>query len=362
MTTKVLSIGFAGSLPSKRVEASTVLWNSVAYKIGYILAQRGHRMVCGGCSGGPPHHAAAGVKKSLDEMNIKTINESVISYIPEYNDNSIEHGIGLSLKCMGHNDEERRKVLSQNLDVLITIGGGAGTKDEAKISKINGKQVIPLGATGGTSSKLWSSLNEKPKDSILTEEEIARIGTRPLSEDSKDTMSYAEKIVNIIERVCGVQTAGNIRKSEFDFICNVLKHMERSFARWPEGDTGWRIENESHVQSLIWAVLSPMLDDLRSEMYMVGKSEENRIADFAIESLGLIIEVKFWRSGKGDMKRVVEEIRNACDYIDGRKFEKLIVFVWDNGQNTPLHADLKRNVDSINDEIELIIVSRPGIK
>jgi len=53
----------------------------------------------------------------------------------------------------------------------------------------------------------------------------------------------------------------------------------------------WHIDNEYHVQNLLWAILAPIFPDLKDEDYSQGVGQMHPRMDLCIPSLHLIIEV-----------------------------------------------------------------------
>jgi len=83
-------------------------------------------------------------------------------------------------------------------------------------------------------------------------------------------------------------------------VANLLVGVGRSMRRWaweskprtPMSDVArWVIDNEYHVQDLLWAILSPTFPDLDDEEWLKSLGHHHPRADLAIPSLGVIIEV-----------------------------------------------------------------------
>ncbi len=62
----------------------------------------------------------------------------------------------------------------------------------------------------------------------------------------------------------------------------------------------WHIDNEYHVQNLLWVLLAPIFPDLDDEQYLTKIGQKNPRADLYIPSMKLIVEVKFLRAGEQD--------------------------------------------------------------
>src|SRR5262249_2775445 len=54
----------------------------------------------------------------------------------------------------------------------------------------------------------------------------------------------------------------------------------------------WDVENEYHVQNLLWTVMAPVFPDVDDEEWMKPWGHHKPRADFAVPSLELIVEAK----------------------------------------------------------------------
>jgi hypothetical protein len=123
----------------------------------------------------------------------------------------------------------------------------------------------------------------------------------------------------------------------------------------------WHIENEYHFQSLLYAVLKPLLPALDEERYLPPTGTYQPRADLCILALELVIEVKFWYQGKS-VKDLTEEI--AADltlYLrPDSPYKKVIAAIWDDGARTENQAELKRGLMGLAGLADVVIVNRPA--
>lgn len=124
----------------------------------------------------------------------------------------------------------------------------------------------------------------------------------------------------------------------------------------------WDVENEYHVQDLLWAILAPVFPDLDDEEWLKSLGQHHPRADLAIPSLRVIIEVKFLRKGKGAFAAVIEEVAaDSGTYLqEGSGYEHIVAFVWDDEARTEEHAELRRGLLQIRGVDDAIVVSRPS--
>ncbi len=121
-------------------------------------------------------------------------------------------------------------------------------------------------------------------------------------------------------------------------VVRVLEGVQRSFKRWsweiePRTRTSavarWEVENEYHVQNMLWAVLAPVFPDLNDEETLPPVGQMNPRVDLSIPSLGTVIEVKFMRPSKS-FHDIIEEIAaDASLYTTDSRWTSIIPFVWD---------------------------------
>jgi REase_DpnII-MboI len=154
-------------------------------------------------------------------------------------------------------------------------------------------------------------------------------------------------------------------------LARVLESIGRSMRRWPweavprtvkSAPARWDIENEYHVQDMLWVILAPLLPDLDDEEWLKSLGQHHPRADLAIPSLELIIEVKFLRSGKSSFSSVIQEVAaDASTYLQvGSGYRHIIAFVWDDAARTEEHSELRQGLTRISGVRDAIVLSRPS--
>ena len=158
-------------------------------------------------------------------------------------------------------------------------------------------------------------------------------------------------------------------------VIRLLKNTQSALRRWVWEETArrkgryaarWVIDNEYHVQSLLWTILYPIFSsDLRDEQYLPGYGLAQPRYDLGIVSLKLIIEVKFVRQ-KSDFKAVEEQIAGDLGlyFEDLDRFNRLIVYIYDDCDTQhPELYDVLRSVLMQRDQriVDVVFVRRPGM-
>jgi len=150
----------------------------------------------------------------------------------------------------------------------------------------------------------------------------------------------------------------------------LLRGVERALQEWTWEDNPrtrnaqprkWHIDNEYHVQNLLWAILSPVFPDLRREEFRSPIGHVQPRIDLAIPSLRLIIEVKFARTPAA-LRGVVNEIAEDVSlyFVDSSVYDQLLVVVWDDSRHVEDHNTLIVGLDRLQRVCGATVVSRPG--
>ena len=152
-------------------------------------------------------------------------------------------------------------------------------------------------------------------------------------------------------------------------VLHVLEGVQRSFRRWSwevgprtrkSAVARWEVENEYHVQNLLWAVLAPLFKDLNDEEVLPPVGQVHPRVDLSIPSLGTIIEVKFMRAAT-PFQDVIEQIAaDASLYGTDTRWTSLIPFVWDDARRIEEHQKLIEGLKRLPGVVGAIVMSRPG--
>ncbi len=125
----------------------------------------------------------------------------------------------------------------------------------------------------------------------------------------------------------------------------------------------WHIENEYHVQSLLWTILAPIFPDLEDEENLPSVGHKRPRVDLAVPSIRTLIEVKFMRGGsQSDFAKVIEEVAaDASLYLSSSiPYDRIVAFVWDDSSHSEQHHELQAGLERIKGVEAAIVVSRPG--
>jgi hypothetical protein len=155
-------------------------------------------------------------------------------------------------------------------------------------------------------------------------------------------------------------------------VVQLLDRIGHSMKRWAWDERArsrsgriatWDILHEYHVQGLLWVVLAPLFPDLEDEENLPSLGQKHPRADLGIPSLGLVIEVKFVRSGtSSEFAKIIGEVaEDASLYLSSESgYSKIVAFVWDDSAHGEQHTELRQGLQKIGGVEGAVVLSRPG--
>jgi hypothetical protein len=163
----------------------------------------------------------------------------------------------------------------------------------------------------------------------------------------------------------------DLRTVSVEDIGELLRRVPSGLKKWtwedvPRTKTSpaarhWYVENEYHVQNLLWLLLAPLFPDLIDEDSTPKVGPVQPRADIGVPSLRLIVEAKFMRADDPPKKMVEQIAQDAGLYlVPGSRYDKLIPFIWDDSRRTEHHEEMIRGLRQITGVVDAVIVPRPG--
>ena len=154
---------------------------------------------------------------------------------------------------------------------------------------------------------------------------------------------------------------------------DILRKLEAALRKWTWEDKPrttrragearkWHVENEYHVQNLLWVVLAPLFPDLTEEVYTPKIGTLQPRADICIPSLRLIVEVKFWRAEVSSQEMIRQIAQDNSLYpVPGSRYDMIIAVIWDNAGRTEQHDVLRQGFLQLQNVVDAVVVSRPSM-
>jgi hypothetical protein len=165
--------------------------------------------------------------------------------------------------------------------------------------------------------------------------------------------------------------ACDLRAATLADLCGLLRRVPHGLKKWTWEDSPrtktspaarqWHVDNEYHVQNLLWVALAPIFPDLIDEDATPKVGPVQPRADIGVPSLRVIVEAKFMRADD-QPKNMVEQIaEDASLYlVAGSRYDHLIPFIWDDSRRTEHHEEMAKGLRQIRGVVDAVIVPRPG--
>lgn len=157
-----------------------------------------------------------------------------------------------------------------------------------------------------------------------------------------------------------------------DDLLGFLEHIPVGLKRWTWEDAGrtrgaepvkWPVENEYHVQNLLYFLLGPIFNDIADEVNLQPVGQKNPRIDLYLPSLHTIIEVKYRKDVKKSFPGLIGEIaEDASLYRADAKYKdaRIVSFLWDCTRATQEHAKFKEGVLKIDGIDGCVVISAPS--
>ncbi|MDB5875710.1 MAG: hypothetical protein JWQ07_5152 [Ramlibacter sp.] len=151
-----------------------------------------------------------------------------------------------------------------------------------------------------------------------------------------------------------------------------LEHIPVGLKRWTWEQAGrtkgaepvkWRVDNEYHVQNLLYLMLAPIFNDIADEVYLQPVGQKTPRMDLYLPTLNTIIEVKYRKETKKSFSTLIGEIaEDASLYRADPKYKdaQIISFLWDCTRATQEHPKFKEGVLKLDGIDGCVVISAPS--
>jgi len=111
-------------------------------------------------------------------------------------------------------------------DVIITIGGGAGTLDVYEKARLQGKPVVPISTTGGVSTDIWQKINTNFSTAYENTDRLDFTKLNSIIESSKLAELAVSLAISLVEREHKKRRIGSQEGEKYIFvIMSFDKHL-----------------------------------------------------------------------------------------------------------------------------------------
>lgn len=156
-----------------------------------------------------------------------------------------------------------------------------------------------------------------------------------------------------------------------DNLVKFLENIQNGLKRWTwetkpktRGQNAeavkWPIENEYHVQNLLYCLLAPLFSDLKDEENIKSIGPKKPRLDFYLPSLHTIIEVKYRKDTNKSFRSFIDELSaDKSLYLSDPTYDdaKLICFMWDHTCSTEEHNEFKSGILKVGFDACIIVNS-----
>jgi hypothetical protein len=203
-----------------------------------------------------------------------------------------------------------------------------------------------------------------------TQDQLATLLLMKRGLGSDNNVSRAALRLAAFQVIQTISSEINLGKPTIEDVSRILHRIPAAFRRWTWEDKArtrgkearkWYIDNEYHVQNLLYFLLSPIFSDLKDEDYTPSIGQMHPRADLLIPSLSLIIEVKFMRASNKPQD-IIEQIAADSNLylISGSTYKQIIAFIWDNSSQSQEHDYMRNGLKQLPGIVDAIVISRPG--
>ncbi len=156
-------------------------------------------------------------------------------------------------------------------------------------------------------------------------------------------------------------------------LLNFLENIPAGLKRWTWEEKGktkgatprkWHIDNEYHVQNLLYVLLAPMFDGISDEENLESVGQKNPRVDLYLPSSHTIIEVKYRKNNKKSFSALIGEIGEDISlYRSDPKYNdcQLICFLWDHTRSTQEHTKFKEGVLKMDGIQGCVVINSPSV-
>lgn len=157
-----------------------------------------------------------------------------------------------------------------------------------------------------------------------------------------------------------------------DDLLKFLEYIPVGLKRWTWEESArtkgakpvkWRVENEYHVQNLLYVLLAPTFNDIADEVYLQPVGQKTPRVDLYLPPLHTIIEVKYRKDAKKSFQSLIGEIaEDASLYRSDAKYKdaRIVSFLWDCTRATQEHTKFKEGVLKIEGVNGCIVINAPS--
>lgn len=157
-----------------------------------------------------------------------------------------------------------------------------------------------------------------------------------------------------------------------DDLLMFLEHIPVGLRRWTWEHTPrtkgaeqikWHVDNEYHVQNLLYLMLAPIFNDIADEVYLPPIGQKTPRLDLYLPALNTIVEVKYRKDTRKSFSALISEIaEDASLYRADPKYKnaQIVSVLWDCTRATQEHSKFKEGVMKIDGITGCVVINSPS--
>lgn len=287
--------------------------------------------------------------------------------------------LGIALGAKFVDDDAIRTQVNEWLEKVINQSFHNRLEDWQKclfwaVKQLGNLNVALPSCTGSESADVRVALRSKgilPDTADIEHQDYINALTLIKSNsDTNGSSVHAALRLAALDSIQQMTPAISLFRPSIEDVCRILGRVPAAMRRWTWEERArtrggearkWHIDNEYHVQNLLYCLLAPVFPDLTDEDYTPSVGQMHPRADLGIPSLKLIVEVKFMRSGDSPQDMIEQIAADSSLYlVNGSCYRHIVAFIWDDSRRSEQHDLLRGGLKQLRGVIDAIIISRPG--
>lgn len=160
---------------------------------------------------------------------------------------------------------------------------------------------------------------------------------------------------------------------KLDDLVRFLERIPNGLKRWTWEDRGrtknaepvkWAVQNEYHVQNLLYVLLAPIFEDVADEIYLQPLGQKTPRIDLYLPAMHTIIEVKYRKDTKKSFQALIGEIAEDISLYRSDptyKEARIVCFLWDHTRSTQEHSKFIEGAMKMEGMDGCVVVNSPSV-
>lgn len=211
------------------------------------------------------------------------------------------------------------------------------------------------------------------EDQFVKEDYISKF-LKEFKESYSRQQSFADAIISVyvFDQINKESSVISPKSWRLEDLVEMLENIPNGLRRWTWETKSrtknsemikWKIQNEYHVQNILYVILGAIFRDIVDEICVEKLGQKTPRIDLYLPSLNAIIEIKYKKDDKQKFQKFIDEIGSDVSlYRSDPKYKncKFISFLWDSAKSTQEHQKFKEGILKISGVDGCVIISSPS--